>query len=41
LIARENHYGNSQSELSMSIAFPPGSSNSFEAEVVPFWKHIR
>ena len=41
LIARENHYGNSQTELSMSIVFPSGSSNSFEAEDVPFWKHIR
>lgn len=43
LITNENHYGraaDNQSELSMSLVFP-GSSNSFEAEAVPFWKHIR
>lgn len=41
LITHENHDGNDQGELSMSIVFPGSSSNSFEAEVVPFWKHIR
>jgi len=41
LITHENHYGDNQSELSMSLAFRDRSSSSFEAEVVPFWKHIR
>ena len=41
LITHENHDENNQSELSMSIVFPGSSSNSFEAEDVPFWKHIR
>ena len=41
LITQEDHYGSSQSELSMSVVFHGSSSTSFEAEVVPFWKHIR
>ena len=43
LIPHENHYGRAddQREMSMSIVFPGSSSNSFEAEAVPFWKHIR
>ena len=41
LITHENHYGNNQGELSMSIEFHGSSSSSTAAEVVPFWKHIR
>lgn len=37
LITHENDEG----ELSMSIVFPDSSSSSVEAEVVPFWKHMR
>lgn len=41
LITHEDHHGNNQSEPPMSIVFPDSSSTSFEAEVVPFWKHMR
>lgn len=41
VITPENSDGNNQSQLSMSIAFHDSSSSSTEAEVVPFWKHIR
>lgn len=36
LITHEDHYGGS-----MSLVFTGNSSNSFEPEVISFWKHIR
>jgi len=41
LITHEDHHGNNQSELPMSIVFADSSSTSFEAEVVPFWERMR
>ena len=41
LITHENHDGNDQRELSMSIVFPDSPSSSTEAGDVPIWKHIR